>query len=76
MKYDMHLDLRVAVEDKHSPEIIDAWLAKCPDPECLECGEIICPMGEPLHFHHDGCPACDGGVRSSKFAQDLVRLLK
>jgi hypothetical protein len=19
---------------------------------------IVCPFGEPLHFHHDGCPAC------------------
>lgn len=28
------------------------------DGECSECGEICCPHGEPLHFHHDGCPAC------------------
>ena len=19
-----------------------------------------CPYGEPLHYHHDGCPACFG----------------
>ncbi len=25
--------------------------------ECSICGIIIC--GEPLHFHRDGCPACD-----------------
>lgn len=37
---------------------IDALLAHCPDPECLTCGAIICPHHEPLHFHHDGCPAC------------------
>lgn len=26
--------------------------------ECIVCGSIVCPHGEPLHFHHDGCPAC------------------
>ncbi len=26
--------------------------------ECLECGARDCPEGEPLHYHHDGCPAC------------------
>lgn len=31
------------------------------DGECIICGSIICPHGEPLHYHHDGCPACDGG---------------
>jgi hypothetical protein len=33
--------------------------ADCSDPECLECGARDCPSGEPLHYHHDGCPACD-----------------
>jgi hypothetical protein len=41
-----------------SPEL-DERLQLCPDPECHTCGEIVCPYGEPLHFHHDGCPACD-----------------
>lgn len=27
--------------------------------ECIVCGMLVCPHGEPLHFHHDGCPACD-----------------
>lgn len=27
--------------------------------DCASCGEAACPDGEPLHFHHDGCPACD-----------------
>lgn len=31
----------------------------CPAEECAECGERDCPHGEPLHYHHDGCPACD-----------------
>jgi len=21
---------------------------------------FACPDNEPLHFHHDGCPQCDG----------------
>lgn len=32
--------------------------AECPDPECMVCGVRDCPHGEPLHYHHDGCPAC------------------
>lgn len=28
--------------------------------ECRECSQIVCPHGEPLHYHHDGCPACHG----------------
>jgi len=31
----------------------------CPESECLVCGIIICPHKEPLHCHHDGCPACE-----------------
>jgi hypothetical protein len=26
--------------------------------ECIKCGERDCPDGEPLHYHHDGCPSC------------------
>lgn len=33
--------------------------ADCPDQECLICGYRDCPYQEPLHYHHDGCPACD-----------------
>jgi hypothetical protein len=28
--------------------------------ECYVCAAVACPDGEPLHFHHDGCPMCDG----------------
>lgn len=34
---------------------------KCKDPEleeCIYCGANDCPHSEPLHYHHDGCPAC------------------
>lgn len=34
-------------------------LDHCADAECLTCGAICCPHGDPLHFHHDGCPACE-----------------
>ena len=30
---------------------------ECFDEECIACGFVRCPEGEPLHFHHDGCPA-------------------
>jgi hypothetical protein len=30
----------------------------CPDAECSLCAIVACPHREPLHFHHDGCPAC------------------
>lgn len=36
----------------------DNALQLCGDSECSTCAAIICPHGEPLHFHHDGCPAC------------------
>lgn len=41
---------------------VDALLAQCQTDECAVCGQIVCPYNEPLHFHHDGCPACDGGT--------------
>ena len=28
------------------------------DGECMACSQIDCPDGEPLHYHHDGCPCC------------------
>jgi len=39
--------------------VVDRLLNHCGGDECMECGEIVCPYGEPLHLHHDGCPACD-----------------
>lgn len=38
--------------------IVDKLLAHCPIGECEECSKISCPYECPLHFHHDGCPAC------------------
>lgn len=31
----------------------------CDYPECIMCSVRDCPHNEPLHYHHDGCPACD-----------------
>jgi len=30
----------------------------CKNDECMICGVRDCPHDEPLHYHHDGCPAC------------------
>ena len=37
---------------------LDALLSHCDDGECVTCGQIICPRGDGMHFHHDGCPSC------------------
>lgn len=39
-------------------KIIDALLNHCEDGECHVCSQIICPYGDGMHFHHDGCPSC------------------
>jgi hypothetical protein len=36
---------------------------ECLEPECVDCAVRDCPYGEPLHYHHDGCPACDGPAK-------------
>lgn len=45
---------RVAEDERK----LDALLAHCDDGECVSCGQIICPHGDGMHFHHDGCPSC------------------
>ena len=63
----VHTRLAVAMKDWREKETpvraaaVGLALSECADPECLECGQIMCPHGEPMHYHHDGCPACDGG---------------
>lgn len=56
----VHTRLAAAVQnpEEFGPWAVDCILAECPDPECMECGRLICPHHEPLHFHHDGCPCC------------------
>lgn len=54
---DVHETLRAAKKAGLDGTVLDEILAQCPDAECSKCGEIICPLGDPMHFHHDGCPA-------------------
>jgi hypothetical protein len=58
----MHSYLDAAKFEKARAEraerMVQALLNHCPDAECMECAKIVCPHGEPMHFHHDGCPAC------------------
>ena len=49
---------RQAVQITQLEASINKLLAHCDDPECFTCGSAVCPHEEPLHFHHDGCPAC------------------
>ncbi len=49
----------------------------CSDGSCMECGARDCPSGEPLHYHHDGCPWCvnakRGQVRVDKLPGRFAR---
>lgn len=56
-------ELKVAITTGSIPEAmereVDDLLNTCPVGEyCDQCGDIFCPWGESLHFHHDGCPCC------------------
>lgn len=42
----------------------------CAADECMVCGVLMCPVGEPLHYHHDGCPECDAPVLLREPAPD------
>jgi len=60
-------DAPSALDLIYDPLSVRSWIARelpthpptadCPDLECLVCGVRDCPHGEPLHYHHDGCPA-------------------
>lgn len=57
--------LRLRIEGQQVPEesdkAADDVLNACANIEyCEQCADVCCPFGEPLHFHHDGCPACEG----------------
>lgn len=60
------LERRVAEKET----MVDGLLQHCADPECMTCGRIICPYSEPMHFHHDGCPACAENESISKSSKD------
>ena len=35
------------------PDTIDCYID-----QCQVCGVRDCPYGDPLHYHHGGCPSC------------------
>ena len=39
-------------------------IATCPNEsgECSICAVRDCAEGDPFHYHHDGCPSCDGDM--------------
>jgi hypothetical protein len=43
---------------KAAGSLSDELLQECREVECIVCGAIVCPHGDLLHFHHDGCPSC------------------
>jgi hypothetical protein len=45
--------------EAHSPDM-------CTDGECILCGILQCPFGEPLHFDADGCPVCDAPASGNR----------
>lgn len=48
------------------PDHVDGRPEDCPAGECMICAVTVCPQKEPLHYHHDGCPACDVGDESQE----------
>jgi hypothetical protein len=53
-------DLLVTVGEGSQAEILDRirdfFIAI--DEESEIAAMMVCPHGEPMHFHHDGCPSC------------------
>lgn len=56
----------MAERAKVAEAIVEKLLAHCPDAECMECAAIICPHGDEMHFHHDGCPSCSEAAQAAK----------
>lgn len=66
-----HLELYKKLGDKKmSYEELLQFRTECPSSECVQCGIIICPHSEPLHYHHDGCPSCDDSDATGHLSDD------
>ncbi len=50
---------------------VDGPPENCPVGECMICAVTWCPNQEPLHFHHDGCPACYLAEKKKIQAKDI-----
>lgn len=55
---------------------IQLLLDHCPVAECPTCSEIVCPYGDRLHFHHDGCPSCYSPVPAKALGESANRGLE
>lgn len=45
-------------KSKPNGALLDLLLNQCVVAECPTCSSIVCPFGDSMHFHHDGCPSC------------------
>jgi len=53
-------DIASEVKDG-APQEYAKWVYRDTKYKCRKIhAKYHCPDNEPLHFHHDGCPACDG----------------
>ena len=59
-------------------KISDEDAKTCVQIECVECAKVDCPHNEPLHWHHDGCPACNPNseIKKSHFFQSEPNKVK
>ncbi len=55
---DIHDLIRDEMQANGPSTKLDTLLNACPDGECPYCATEICPHGDMMHFHHDGCPSC------------------
>lgn len=73
------------MDNKNNDEDEEEWVCEsknkdvngfCDEENCFSCASRECEHGEPLHRHHDGCPAGCGWMAEQKEAgahQDLIR---
>lgn len=54
----------LAAVREHAKDFQDA------DGESAILGILDCPHHEPLHYHHDGCPACETRGASEREGRD------
>ena len=52
------VELKIDIPDFEKEALTHIKTTDCEDNECIICGYRDCPEHEPLHYHHDGCPAC------------------
>lgn len=53
----VHTALAVAIQDEDFDRI-RAALGSCTVRGCEECGRLICPHHDPMHYCQGGCPSC------------------